>query len=247
MNLLLVPEIRGEYRWPAGTREHDFLRRLGGEEVRVGVVGGPRGIARLLSSGGNEVVLGDLRWEPENRAPRAVPFRLWVGLPRPSEARRILWHAGSFGVEGVGFLSLERTPPGYARSGSLEEAATFLREGAEQGFHTRVPEFLGVWDLGEWCAVAGRADSAIGLDPYRGEKLLGEEGERGEAGRKELLFGGERGWTPGELEQLAAAGVTWRHLGGAILRSEAAVVSGLTLALRARGHLDQARAAQLEF
>jgi RsmE family RNA methyltransferase len=245
MNLLLVAERLGEYRWPAGTREYDFLRRLGGEKVRVGVEGGPRGIARLLFSGGDEVVLGDLRWEPESRAPRAAPLRLWVGLPRPSDARRVLWHAGSFGVAGVGFLLLARTPPGYARSGTLGEAPTFLREGAEQGFHTRVPEFLGVGTLAEWCA-SGRAEEAVGLDPYRGEKLLGEEPEPTNAASKELLFGGERGFTPEELDWLSAAGVIWRHLGGAILRSEAAVVAGLTLALRAQGHLDHARAAQLE-
>ncbi|MFP4351916.1 MAG: RsmE family RNA methyltransferase [Puniceicoccaceae bacterium] len=243
MNLLLVDEVRDEYRFSAVDPSFAALRRLGGGEVCVGVVNGPRGIGRRVGTSAAEVRVEDLRWETRPPPPPS-PIDLVVGLPRPADARRILVQAGALGVRAITFVVLDRTPPGYESSRMIaaESAGICLREGLEQGFHTFLPSFGGVRGLAPALEQADPSRPLTVLDPYLGEALFGEAGEPPDAPGT-IILGSERGFSPEEQKRLAAPTLRRRHLGPAILRTETAVTAAVTLAHRVSGYSKSCRGA----
>ena len=243
MNLLPVDEISGEYRFSADNPFFGALRRLGGAEVCVGVVNGPRGIGRRVETTEGEVRVEDLRWETRP-PPTPPPVNLVVGLPRPADARRILVQAAALGVRGITFAVLDRTPPGYESSRMIaaDSVHTCFREGLAQGFHTFLPVFGLVRGL---AAALERADPSLPvtvLDPYLGEALFGEASAQPDAPGM-IVLGSERGFSPEEQKLAASPTLRRRHLGPTILRTETAVVAAVTLAHRATGFLNSSRSA----
>ncbi|MGE9291182.1 MAG: RsmE family RNA methyltransferase [Puniceicoccales bacterium] len=234
MNLLLVEHLQERYSFEAEDSRTAQILRLGGSEICVGIVNGPRGIGRFHREPKGAVSIERIRWEAERHLP--PPVDLFVGLPRPAEARRILVQAAAMGVRRIGLMILDRTPPGYASSRSLQAEAVdrLLREGLEQGFHTALPDFRMVSGLsGLWSSVDPSGPVTV-LDPYLGEDLLGEGGAAPDFPGT-VVFGSERGFSPGEQRQIREADVRRRHLGPSILRTETAVVAALALAHRQVG------------
>ena len=243
MNLLPVDEIRRQYRFSAADPSFAALRRLGGAEVCVGVVNGPRGIGRRVETAEGEVRVENLRWETRT-PPAPPPVDLVVGLPRPADARRILVQAAALAVRGITFAVLDRTPPGYETSRMIaaESVDACFREGLAQGFHTFLPAFGLVRGL---AAALARADPSLPvtlLDPYLGEALFGEAGAPPDAPGT-IILGSERGFSPEEQKLAASPTLRRRHLGPTILRTETAVVAAVTLAQRATGFLNSSRSA----
>ncbi len=235
MNLLLVDQVQDSYEISGGDPRLAAILRLQEANICIGVVNGLRGVGVIRPSGDEGVRIENIRWEAECAG--RPPVDLFVGLPRPVVARRILVHASSIGVRRIVFAVLDRTPPGYRASRALAGKAIedLLREGLEQGFHTALPEvgFANGLD-----GVLSRVDPGLPvsfLDPYLGKTLLGE-GADGPDLPGTIVMGSERGFSAAEQERIRRAGVRLRHLGPSILRTEAAVIAALAIAHRQTGY-----------
>ena len=245
MNLLLVEERADRYEFAPEHPRYPSVDRLAGPEVCLGVAGGERGVGRLEGEPGGVRRITGVRWE-RSPPPSPPPLDLVVGLPRPAEARRILFLAGEWGIRSLSFVVTDRTPAGYAGSRVLrpEPAGAVLREGMEQGFHTRLPRFaLRAEGLAEVLAGAAADRPTTVLDPYLGTEALAAGPTRTPPGT--LVFGGERGFSPREQEWIRSAGVRLRHLGPVVLRSGTAVATALPLVFGAAGFLGSSAGARL--
>ena len=236
MNLLLVDQREDSYFVGPDDPRLAAILRLREERICLGMVDGPRGIGKWCGSAQEGVTVSEVRWEEV--FPPSPPLHLVVGLPRPAEARRILVQSAAMGLRRLTFVELDRTPPGYVDSRSLAPAAIhrLLREGLEQGFHTALPRVDFVRGLNAVLGKITSRDTAIVLDPYLGENLLGDDTGQWNS-PVTVILGSERGFSPGEQEAICATGMMCCHLGSTILRTETAVVAALTLAHRRLGVL----------
>jgi len=219
---------------PRARHVREVLKLGVGDPVYVGVINGVRGKGVIVEQGSEWLRL-DIDWEG---SPLALhPVRLLVGLPRPHTARRVLFEAACLGVERIDFFSAEKGEPSYARSKlwSTNEWRERLVLGLEQSFATLLPAVGHYPDLPAALA-ASTAETRLALDVYEGEGPLSEFAA-GAGARLELAVGPERGWAAGERRQLRAAGFRLAHLGERVLRTEAAVVAGLSVVLGFAGKL----------
>jgi 16S rRNA (uracil1498-N3)-methyltransferase len=168
-------------------------------------------------------------------------YRIRVGLVqaliRPALTDHVLEKATEVGA---GFLILVQTVgspnrPEQSRPDRLERRRRITLEAAKQSKQVEVPEVEIADSIGQVLEMlAARGTFSLVLEPTASADLwewLGPEGIRegvlrgqwhqGEGGVA-LWVGPEGGWSPGELEQFAAAGVQTVRLGRSILRTETA-------------------------
>ncbi len=237
MNLILFDQPFETKRLAAGDprADHIFkvLRARVGTKVFVGFVNGLRARAEVsLVEADGAITLKILGTES---APRSLPVRLLIGLPRPHTAKRILFEAASMGVQDLHFFEAERGEPSYAQSSlwTSDEWKERLRLGTEQSFGTHVPEVGMHTDLQSAISYLQNADVYIALDNYEAgasiSQLLPESGQSAV-----LALGPERGWSAAERDTFRRNGWKLAHLGAHVLRLEtactaavAAVSSGL--------------------
>ena len=116
------------------------LRARVGTKIFVGFVNGLRGRAEVtLVEADGSITLKIVGTEA---APKPLPIRLLLGLPRPHSAKRILFEAASMGVQDLHFFEAERSEPSYVQSSlwTTEEWKDRLILGTEQSFGTHLPE-----------------------------------------------------------------------------------------------------------
>ena len=206
------------------------LRRKPEQTFDAGIVDGPQGKAHYRKVTGKGMVLA---FEQVSSKPAREPVTLLIGLPRPQTARRILREASAIGVDAIHFLLTAQGAPGYARSTlwSSGEYRRHLIAGTEQAFSTRLPGISHQMTLEE--ALVGLEDipTRFALDNYEARNRLMDAPLSGAPAA--LAVGPERGWTKQDRTTLQKAGFGLVGLGPRVLRSETAVVGGLTL-LRAR-------------
>ncbi len=214
----------------------DVLRLKPGNQLFVGVVNGPRGHAVIAVDDATGISLA-IQWE--NQTDPVRPFWILVGLPRPQTARDVLRESATFGVAALHFFTAEKGEPSYADSTLWKtgEWQQRLREGAAQAFATSVPEVLKHESLEtavEKIAHAAPPDAVrIALDVYEGTAPLSQIAPA--TGPVILALGAERGWSPGERNLLRAHGFQLTHLGPRVLRTETALIAGLSVLLAKRG------------
>jgi len=209
----------------------EVLRRQIGDTFDAGQVNGPRGKATVTAVDSAALHLA-FSWGPPP-AP-SDPLTLLVGLPRPQTARDILRDATTLGVSALHFVRTEKTEASYAQSTlwSAGEWRRHLLTGAEQAFDTRIPAVTSGHTLAEALAALPVDSARLALDNYESPTPL--SGYTGRAPTPHVLaLGGERGWSSRDRDALRQAGFQFHHLGPRILRTETAVVAGLSL-LRAR-------------
>ncbi len=235
MNLLLLNDDRPRALLPAGDPRaihlRDVLRFGVGSGLDVGCVNGPRGRAVIETLGAEGITLSITWGAPP---PPLPPLRLWIGLPRPASAKRILSEATALGVAEMVFFAPGRGEKSYAdaslwKDGEWRET---IRQGAEQAYSTRIPEVRLAGTLTELLAEPGTG-KRLALDNYEAAGPL--PGALPNAGPLTLIFGAERGFTETERSALRAAGVPLAHLGERVLRTETAVLAATSLALAALG------------
>jgi RsmE family RNA methyltransferase len=209
----------------------EVLRRQCGDRFDAGVVNGPRGKATLVSVADAGLELA-FTWETGTPAPE--PITLIVGLPRPQTARDVLRDATTLGVGALHFVRTERSDPNYQRSQlwSSGEWRRHVIAGAEQAFHTAIPEVTHTLTLAEALLGLPANTSRLALDNYEASAPLSTM-QPAATTPAVLAVGGERGWTAADRATLREHGFTLVHLGGRVLRTETAVTASLTL-LRAR-------------
>jgi len=218
------------------------LKRAPGDRFDAGVINGPRGKGLVVAitasalhwtfdGGARPGALADLgahQARPEV-ALHLPPIELWVGLPRPQTARKILQEATAMGVSALRFFVSGKTEAGYAQS-TLWTSGEWRRHalaGVEQSFTTQLPEIE--FNVGLAATLATHPHpTLLALDNYEASQRLAalEPSVRPPVA---IAVGSERGWSGEERDQLRAAGAHLVHLGARVLRTETACLAALTL------------------
>jgi len=228
MNLVLIFDEELEEdssRVRLAGRRLEHLRKVHraavGDELWVGLAGGPIGRGRVLAI---DEQAAQLAVRLDRDPPPPLPASLVLALPRPPVLRRVLIAATSLGVKRIVLLNAARVEKSYWQSHALAEEA--IREqlvlGLEQARDTRLPE---VWlrrrfrpfvedELPELLL------GSLGLVAHPGSERSCPRGVEQEV---VLAVGPEGGWSDHELAQLRARGMQPVDLGARILRVETAV------------------------
>ena len=238
MNLILFEQSEIEHPLPITDEraQHilNILKLHPGDQLRVGLVNGPKGSA-IFRSQTNTSLSFDFQWDDHEEAP-PDPITLIIGLSRPHTNQKILQQAAAMGVKRVLFVRTETGEGSYAASKlwSTGEYKRHLLLGAQQARSTRIP----VVEYGSplWIAMhlvedipqkialhnSDTASSFAGLTFDRDHGIV-------------LAIGAERGWSDKEIALLQRNGFKLARFGDRILRTETAVVSALALTKAAMG------------
>ena len=234
MNLLLfdpaeLPE--NEVTLAPGDRRAEHLRRVlrarPGLVLRAGAIRGATGRAEILADDERGMRLRVMLDGPVSPRPA---IDLILAVPRPKVLPRVLETAASFGVGRIDLCNAWRVDRSYLASPRLAaaELAAALRLGCEQGATTWLPDvelhpllmpFLRA--PGRWTGESRR----VIAHPRAGAPI---EAVVGPGSAPALIaIGPEGGWIDRELDSFAELGFVPAHLGGAVLRVEAAVAAVL--------------------
>jgi RsmE family RNA methyltransferase len=201
----------------------DVLGKRAGDELRVGVLGGRIGRARIVHADDHAI---DLAVELDEDPPPRAAITLVLALPRPPVLRRVLQHVAAMGIARLVLCQSARVEKSYWSSPSATPAA--IREqlclGLEQGGDTILPEV----DLQrrfrplveDVLAATPPGVMRLVADPSATQSCPVDVGAP-----VVLVVGPEGGLVPFELELLTAAGFTAVGLGPRVLRVETAVVA----------------------
>lgn len=208
----------------------DVLKVTSGQEVRVGMVDGPRGTGTVTAATGRTV---NLTCTFERDVPPRPPVDLLLALPRPKVMRRLWAQLAALGVGQIILTNASRVERDYFDTHilSAEGYRPLLIEGLQQARDTRLPvvsihrrfkvlveDQLDALFTGGCRLVADpRSDARVGqVSGHGGERVL-------------LAVGPEGGWNPFELELLAAHGFVAVGMGSRTLRTDTACVALLAL------------------
>jgi 16S rRNA (uracil1498-N3)-methyltransferase len=207
------------------------LRVEPGQQVRVGVVDGPRGTATVASIAGETVTL---RCAFEADAPPVPHVDLLLALPRPKVMRRLWAQLAAMGVGRIILTNAERVERNYFDTHVLtpECYRPLLVEGLQQARDTRLPRVsihrqfkVLVEDELDRLFPAGLR---LVADPAAALPATSATRER--AGERVLLaVGPEGGWNAFETALLIARGFTRVSMGPRTLRTDTACIALLAL------------------
>lgn len=199
----------------------DILGAKTGQTLRVGLINGPVGTARILSIQHDSV---DLQVSLKDSPIPPLPITLILALPRPKAFRRILQSVAAMGVKRIVLLNTWRVEKSYWQSPLLcgEAIHEQLVLGLEQAGDTILPEVLlqprfkpFVEDSLPAMIAGTRAMIAHPADgspcPTNIDQPI------------TLAIGPEGGFTPYEVTMFITAGFAPIHLGRRPLRVETAV------------------------
>jgi len=210
----------------------DVLRAVPDQELRVGMLDGPRGVGRVVHV--EDAVELECTFEAE---PPPVPdVDLLLALPRPKVMRRLWAQLAALGVGRIILTNAARVERNYFDTHVLDPAfyRPLLIEGLQQAQDTRLPlvsirrrfrplveDDLDALSTAVARVVAHPADSAspIAAWPPGARRVL-------------LAVGPEGGWDDFELQLLGGRGFRPVSLGARTLRTDTACVA-LLAALRA--------------
>jgi 16S rRNA (uracil1498-N3)-methyltransferase len=214
------------------------LRARPGDTVRLGVLDGGAGAGSVTAVSDRRV---DLHCELEAGIPPRPAVDLLMAVPRPKVMRRLWAQIAALGVGQIILTNAARVERNYFDTHVLSEPCyrPLLIEGLQQARDTRVPGVFIRRQLKVLVEDELDALVATGLrvtaHPAAGKPVI--ETIRDRAPERVLLaIGPEGGWTPFELDLLAAHGFQTADAGPRPLRSDTACVAILALvheALRA--------------
>jgi len=218
-----------------------ILGREQGQEFDAGLINGPRGKGWIEAETTEEVIVG---FRPLEVPPSLPPLHLAVGACRPQTVRKVLLQATTLGVRSVHFFASSRSEQGYLESRVYrpDQVRPYLIEGAQQAFCTRLPD-TAVHESFEECLEALSETRGIALDNYEAQGPLHtypfDGKESSSVPPLSLWIGSERGWSAPEREAFRFGNIALRGLGPRVLRTETAVVAGITLCLAGMGWWNQ--------
>lgn len=230
MNLLLLRKDEVDCHGRASLRgrraEHIrcVLRAKEGASIKVGLLGGRIGSARLLKVSRDEAGLeiGELTEEP----PPPSPLALIVALPRPQSFKKVLHFVASAGIKRVYFIGSARVEKSYWSSSALKDDAVEeeVALGLEQGFDTIPPAIEYRRRLKPFVEdeLPGLSKGSLCLlaHPYARRECPRD------AGRSVFLaIGPEGGFVDNEIDLFGKAGFEPVSIGPRILRVEFAIAS----------------------
>ncbi|MDQ6801905.1 MAG: 16S rRNA (uracil(1498)-N(3))-methyltransferase [Acidobacteriota bacterium] len=219
MNLLLLfPEdFLTETRVRVIGRRRDAIARIGGDELRVGVINGRCGVGKIVGPGELEVHL-------DSDPPPPIPLTLVLALPRPKVLNRVIAGAASMGIKQIFLINAWRVEKGYWKSPRV--AADNIRLqcilGLEQARDTVMPavelrRFFRPFVEDELPAIAK------GTLPLVAHPVAAKECPHDVKQPVTLVVGPEGGCIEEEITSLERAGFQAVRFGPRILRVETAV------------------------
>lgn len=143
MNLLLLaadelgPDGIARLGGRRAAHAHGVLRAQPGQELQAGLVDGPLGTARVLSSAPDELVVA----AAFDRAAPPAPDTLLLAVPRPKVLLRMLAHAAALGFGRIVLFRSWRVEKSHLQSVAMRPEAQReqLLLGLEQAGRTRLP------------------------------------------------------------------------------------------------------------
>lgn len=192
-----------------------------GDELRVGLVNGRIGTARIVTIGAAALTMEvSLFQEP----PEPMPATIILALPRPKVMRRILFGLAVLGVKNIVLVNAARVEKSYWQTPFLQEESVRrqLLLGLEQAGDTVVPRVLfkplfRPFVEDELPLLCGHS---LGLVAH---PAAPEPCPRGVRGPVTLAVGPEGGFVPFEIEALRASGLKPVSIGRRILNTEVAI------------------------
>jgi len=236
VNLLLVEETEIDPQGTVAISDHrarhllDVLKVTPEQTVRVGLVGGGIGSARIVSVADGTVTLSCAF----DQTPDRPAVDLLVALPRPKVLRRLWAQFAALGVWRIILTNASRVERDYFDTHLLDEAVyrPLLLEGLQQARDTLVPEvsihrLFRVLVEDELPALGINAQRLV-ADPSS-DGTIGNAVLNGQIGRVLLAIGPEGGWNQFELDLLRSHGFRSVGLGPRTLRSDTAAIALLAL------------------
>ena len=233
MNILLfdADELDGDLlRLPEQDRRTRHIVEVLGlgpaDELRVGMVNGGMGRARILGMEGDNLVMEVFLAMPP---PEPPGIELILALPRPIMLQRILKQATVLGVRRFHLIRSQKVQKSFFQGSVLqaENLRALLRQGLEQAVDTRLPEICihtrfrpFVEDVLPGLA----ADTRLLAHPGKGPTLAGLHAARTISAPLLLAIGPEGGWNEHEGGMFREQGFTPFSLGPRILHVDTAVL-----------------------
>ena len=210
----------------------EVLHATTGQDLRIGVVDGPRGLGRVTRVAEGCV---ELACTLEAAPPPVPDVDLLLALPRPKVMRRLWAQLAALGVGRIILTNASRVERNYFDTHVLDSAVyrALLVEGLQQAQDTRLPRVsihrrfkpLVEDELDGLCPDGAR----LAAHPAGGAAPLAWPAS---ATRVLLAIGPEGGWDEYEIRMLETHGFALARLGPRTLRTDTACVA-LLAALRA--------------
>jgi len=225
MNCLLIePEEVAEnsdrVRIKGRRRRHaeEILRSRAGDMLRVGIIGGRLGTARIVAL--DEETL-DLEVELERDPPPKRALQLVLALPRPPVFRRLISTIASLGVERLLVVGTARTEKSFWQSHVIEPAAVRERLllGLEQASDTLLPD-VGFHRHFESLVADILPARLVGQRGLLAHPAAGRPCPHAVGEPVTVFVGPEGGLVDYEVERLAGIGFEAVDLGPRVLRVE---------------------------
>ncbi len=199
---------------------------LCGQEIRIAVFGGSRGVAIPRKVDEEELILDIVSLEP------SLPLRpidLVVGLSRPQTVKKVIQTAVMVGVRSLHLVRTEHGEKSYGTSHLLE--ADSLRgetiKALEQIGEGLSPTISVHQSFRIFCKSGLRAltdaDATLKILAHPGGLPLGSGERLLESNAAVIAVGPEPGWAAGEIDAFEALGFTRVGLGPRVLRVELAL------------------------
>ncbi|MFH2122461.1 MAG: 16S rRNA (uracil(1498)-N(3))-methyltransferase [Pseudomonadota bacterium] len=235
MNIILIekPEIQGDRVLLTDRRAKHLIKVLqvqSGDTVRVGIIDGPKGSARVVALCNKYPFQVELEVQLTDELPDKPPVDLLLALPRPIMLRRIFSQAAALGVGTIFITHAQRVEKSFWNATLLneEEYRPHLLQGLEQAVDTRVPEVFMYQQFKPFIedVLPGRIGEYSHLliahpgSPATLKSVIDEK-----PGRILLAVGPEGGWIDYELDRFAECGFVSFSLGERILKVDTAVVA----------------------
>lgn len=202
----------------------EVLQAAEGEQIRVGAVEGPLGTATVVEDG-KEI---RLECALSNEIPPVPRVDLLLAMPRPKVMNRLWPVLASLGVGRILVSNAWKTERNYFDTHVLEPAhvRAGLIEGLQQARDTRLPQVSVHKQFKKLVEdkLDGFGPYAARLAAHPGKEALssGQLAALPADARVLLAVGPEGGWTPFELELLAAHGFATVSWGPRALRTDVA-------------------------
>lgn len=213
------------------THLRKVLKVAPGDQVRVGLLDGPRGAGTVASISEETVALRCLF---ETEIPPRPPVDLLLALPRPKVMRRIWAQAAALGVGQIVLTNAARVERNYFDTHILapECYRPLLIEGLQQARDTRLPAVSIHRQFR--VLIEDQLDGLFGdglrlmADPGA-ERPAGAAAREADGRRLLLAVGPEGGWNDFERKLLAAHGFHSVGMGPRTLRTDTACIALLAL------------------
>lgn len=229
MNIILFEKDERTFLKDDDRYQHlkKVLKANEGSTFKGGIINGMSGTATITTFDDKSV---SFTFTEEKDASSLYPITLVLAEVRPICMRRILRELVSLGVGRLVLVISDLGEKSYSSSSlyTTDEYEKIMIDGAMQSGFTGVPEVVFALNVEEAISLTGDGQKLL-LDPKKGLDNLSEFAFN--ESNAILAIGPERGWSDREVDLFLKAGYTPLLMGKRILRTETAVVAGLSLTL----------------